>query len=57
MSNYNNVANHFRTGGCARQLDRVAGNQAMGFIVINSFMVVLAFVAIPVMLGNPSDTV
>jgi len=56
ISNYNGVVNHFNTAGCAKSLDITAGNQALGFAVINSFMVVLAFVAIPVLLGSPSDT-
>jgi hypothetical protein len=54
ISNANNAVNHFNTPGCAKPIGITAGNQAMGFGVINSFMVVLAFIAIPVMLGNPS---
>ncbi len=54
VSNANNAVNHFNEAGCAKPIDVTAGNQAMGIGVINSFMVVLAFVAIPVMLGDPS---
>ncbi|CAF1205016.1 unnamed protein product [Rotaria sp. Silwood1] len=50
ISNANNTVNSFYPIGCAKQLDIVAGNQAMGFGVINSFIIVLAFVAIPLAL-------
>jgi len=57
ISNANNAVNHFNTAGCAQPLDIVAGNQAMGLGVINSFMVVLAFIATPIMLQIPSTSI
>ena len=57
MSNANGVANRFNTAGCAKPIGKVAGSQTMGFGIINSFMVVLAFVAIPVLLEMPSEVV
>lgn len=56
ISNANNAVNHFYTNGCSKSLDMVAGSQAMGIGVINSFMVVLAFVAIPILIKMPSTT-
>lgn len=50
LSSVNGVANEFSTMGCAKSVDTVAGNQAMGLGIINSFLVVLAFAAIPIML-------
>ncbi|CAF0977524.1 unnamed protein product [Rotaria sordida] len=52
VSNANNVPNKFYQIGCAKQIDVIAGNQAMGFGVINSFMVVLAFVAMPLVMQD-----
>ncbi|CAF4126117.1 unnamed protein product [Adineta steineri] len=57
LSSFSGLVNHFYTTGCVRSIDTVAGNQAMGFGVINSFLVVLAFVAIPLMFRSPSARV
>ncbi|UJR30651.1 hypothetical protein I4U23_018175 [Adineta vaga] len=55
VSNQNNAVNHFYTDGCLKSLDTIAGNQAMGFGIINSFLAVLAFVAMPIV-WNSSTT-
>lgn len=47
--------NAFYTQGCSKTLDFAAGNQALGFAVINSFMTVLAFVAMPLLFDSPSN--
>ncbi|CAF3241944.1 unnamed protein product [Rotaria socialis] len=54
ISNANGAVNHFYSVGCVKAIQVVAGNQAMGFGVINSFLVALAFVAMPVLLLDPS---
>jgi len=43
--------------GCAKPIDKTAGNQFMGFGVINSIMLVLALVAIPILLVEQSETI
>jgi hypothetical protein len=54
VSVVNGVINHFYTNGCSKPIGLTAGNQAMGIGVINCFMVVLAFVAIPLLVDSPS---
>ncbi|CAF1225786.1 unnamed protein product [Adineta ricciae] len=49
VSNQNGAVNHFYTNGCIKDLDTIAGNQSMGFGVINCFLIVLSFVAIPLL--------
>ncbi|CAF4250828.1 unnamed protein product [Rotaria sp. Silwood2] len=56
MSHVNNTYNHFYPIGCSKQIDMVAGNQAMGFAVINSFIIVLAFVAVPLLISASSGS-
>ncbi|CAM4777654.1 unnamed protein product [Rotaria magnacalcarata] len=55
ISNANGAVNHFNSEGCVKPIQVVAGNQAMGFGVINSFLVVLAFVAMRVLLLEPTN--
>ncbi|CAF1057698.1 unnamed protein product [Adineta ricciae] len=49
VSNQNGAVNHFYTNGCIKDLDTIAGNQSMGFGIINCFLIVLSFVAIPLL--------
>jgi hypothetical protein len=54
VSNANNAANNFYFKGCSKELDMTAGNQLMGFGVINSCMLILAAVAVPILFKIPS---
>ena len=38
---------NFYTDGCGRSISNLSVGQSMGIIVINCFMIVLAFLAIP----------
>ena len=51
------MINQFYNYGCVAPLGAISSNQFMGFVVINSFLIVLAFVFIPVVLTSPTDYV
>ena len=55
ISNANNVPNDFHIDGCARQLGKLSVGQTLGLAVINSFLFVLALVAIPLLMEMDSQ--
>ena len=53
ISNFNSSMNSFYINGCSKLLDVTAGDQTMGIGVINAFMIVIAFAAIPILIESP----
>jgi hypothetical protein len=49
ISNANNVSNNIYTDGCAKQLGKRAVGQTLALAVINSFLVIIALAAVPVL--------
>jgi hypothetical protein len=52
ISIVNGVPNSFYTNGCSKQLGKFSVDETLGIVVINSFLVIVALAAIPVLIGK-----